>query len=226
MARFTQSPLTPNLSGKIGGMSISSSQSGKILKVSARPRKYNSLQSNKAKLSLDYILNNWRTLSQAARDEWEAYSVFRPVEQKNNPGRYINGQQYYIRYNTALYAQFAVLQNAVAFVTDTPFAATLSLERAGGDFLLNSDVAIDENTDFVIIKISAPMPPSRKTPNGGTKQIIVNFMNSISVSIAADYTTLFGALPVAGDTCYVDYTFYKNGTIQWTAPTRVKLIVQ
>lgn len=225
MARFTQSPLTPNLSGKIGGMSISSSQSGKIMKVSGRQFGNSSQQSNNAKNSIVFLLNKWRNLTQAQRDQWQQYSIFRPVEQRNNPGRFINGQQYYVRYNSAYYNQFSTTVDNVTFATDTPFTDTLSLRVQAGNLRLESINNIDETNDFVLFKMSNSMPPSRKNPTGGVKLMQVIFANSNSTSIQALCLDLFGANPATGDTVFIEYTFFKTLFIQWSAPTAVKVII-
>lgn len=206
-------------------MSFSSSVSGKVMKVSGRNRKSSSSQSGIAKSLLSNLQNNWRNITVIQREAWQQYSVFRPVEQRNNPGRYINGQQYYLRYNSALFKQFSVIQNAVSFNTTTPFSTQLGILSAAGVLSVLATDPIDEANDFVMFKISAPMPASRKQPVGGTKQIVLTFGNTNACDITAAYIALFGKIPVAGQSVFIEYTFFKANFIQWSAPTAVRFVV-
>lgn len=226
MARFTNSPLTPNLRGKLGGLSLSTSSSGSTIKVGGSPRKYNSLQANQARNTMDYLQVQWKNLTNAQRENWTTYSNFRPVEQINNPGRFINGQQYFIKYNTAYFYQFGTIVSSPVFAVDTPFTDTLEIDRGLIELNVQSTINIDETNDFCIFKISGQMSPARSKPPGGVKQILLTFGNTQQCVITGTYMQLFGLTPQAGDTLFVEYTFFKTQFIQWSNTTRVKVEVQ
>jgi len=225
MARFQQSPLAPHISGKIGGFSFSTSLSGKTIKVSGKPRNKDSYESDLTKSNMQFLQNSWRNMTNAQREAWNTFANFRPVEQKNNPGRFINGQQYFIKYNFAYYYQFGSIVTTPVFSVDAPFNAELSINRGLIETSVVSDVNIDETTDFCIFKISGVMPPSRKRPTGGVKQIKLIFGNTTSYTITGTLFTLFGTTPQVGDTVYIEYTFYKTNFIQWSAASTLKVEV-
>lgn len=226
MARFQNSPLAPHISGKIGALSFSTSLSGKTIKVGGRPRTKSSYESDLTKSTMYMLQNEWRNLSSNQRANWATYANFRPVEQNNNPGRFINGQQYFIKYNFAYFYQFGTIITDPVFAVDTPFTDTLEINRGLIESNVISTQNIDETNDFCIFKISGPMSAARNKPPGGVKQIKLTFGNSTSCTITGTVFNLFGANYQVGDTVFIEYTFFKTQFIQWSNTTRIKVEVQ
>jgi len=225
MAIFDNSPFTPNIKGKIGGTSFSNSIAGRTMKNGGRRSIGLSYQSSQAKLLLNKISSMWINLTDAERQEWSLMANYKPTSQKRNIGKFINGQQFYIKFQSAHFNQFSSFFGSPIL---TPYAFTQltpSLTNVAGTLTLNVTNNINETDEFVIFKISAPVNGSKNSPRGGVKMVRLSFANTSSCDISFLYTSLFGMLPPVGSYVFCEFQSFATQVTDFTSVQKYKLIV-
>lgn len=224
MARVKLGSGITSINGSIGGTTYQNSASGTIAKNKGRRTNKSSYQSDKNKSVLSYIQQYWSNMNAADRQQWQDYAVFKPVSQKNNAGRFLNGQQIFALYNYAYFTQFESIINVPVFDTEALTLLTFWIASDGTNVYLKSPTNIDETQYFVIFKISAPTKQSRKRSVGGVKSIYVEFAVSDTVDITAAYTSLFGLVPQVGQYVECEFQIFSATTINWT--NRGKIVTE
>lgn len=216
MARIILGNGIAQLRGKIGGTSYSAGLSGPVARNKAIINRRSSSRASQAKLFTTRLQSYWSAMSIAERDVWNQFALFKPTEQKHNPGKYLNGQSIFMLYNYAHLVQYNSVLLAPVFSATLPVSTFLSVASVLGVLSVNSTTAIDEATDFAIFKISGRVKPSRSAAPGGVKQIKLTFGNTTAVDITSDYVDRYGIIPASGDYVEIEYQIFSLQATNWT----------
>lgn len=222
MAIVKVSGLITDINGSINGSTFQNSLGGLSIKSKSFKTKSFSVGANDINNIIQLLSNHWRNLTQADRDVWNSYALFAPVVQNNGSGRFINGQQYFMKYAAWFYSQFLTIPALPAFTTSVIANPAIAVRCDGADLYVDSNVQIDETVSFLLFKISASMPQSRKSPVGGTKQIICSFVNAFQCTITNQYLALYGRLPQNPEYVFIEYKLVSSTNPLWANPFREK----
>jgi len=222
MARVTLGGSIASLNGSIGGTTFQNGISGSIAKNKGVKTKSSSTQSAKAKVALSMINQAWSNMSGSDRQLWDDYAIFKPVPQKNNNSRFLDGHQLFTFYNSAYRLQFDTIQNTPAFLTTPPDFRSPSIVNDGSNLYVRLSSSMDEGTEFLMFRISAPCKASQSRSVGGTKFIWLKFEGSYVYDITKDYTSLYGIIPPVGSYVEVEFQYFRSDCPNWT--NRVKLV--
>lgn len=225
MTRIKTTAFISDIRGSIAGSTFQNSLSGLTLKAKAFPKRSLSAQAQKAKSVITYLSQQWLSLTENQRNQWEVQAGFAPVAQRNNPERFINGQQLYMKYNAALYNQFSIAQNSVSPSTSSLPVITLTVTRSGAAILIDVSQAIDEANYFLAFRISAPQRSSQSNSKGGSKLIVLTFGNTTQVDIQTQYLALFGTRPLTGQFLTVEYQLISATSVNFSVRNKIKLQV-
>ena len=225
MALITLGNGISNIRGKIGGTVYQHSQAGTISKNRGSRTNKSSYQSDKAKITVAYLNQVWSNMSATDRNQWINFALYKPTPQKNNPSRFLNGQQIFILSNYAQFLQFLTISTTPIFSTTPALSTFITLENIAGALLVNSTFAIDETTDYLILKVSNRMKPTRQRAVGGVKYINTVFANTTSCDITSDYTDLYGAIPSTGEFVEIQYQLFSNVATNWTGRSQLASFV-
>lgn len=226
MARVTLGGVISSLNGSIGGTTYQAGRSGIVAKNKGYRTQKSSYQSDKAKVALSKISQAWCNLSQSDRDLWNNYAVFKPVSQKNNVGRFLNGQQIFNLYNSAYLLQFDTLVSTPVYdVTPCDFR-NVSVVNDGANLNVRLSTSMDEATEFLMFKISAQCKSSQGRAVGGVKSIYCEFGGSYEWDITSDYIAFYGAIPAVGAHVEIEIQFFRADCPNWTNKARVVTTVE
>ena len=226
MARITLGSGISSINGSIGGTTYQSSNAGTIAKnKGARVRRL-SAGTGRVSSIITTVQQGWSILSAATRAEWEAYAIFKQVPQKNNPNRYLNGQQLFALYNYSYYFQFGGLATTPNFVTDAIPDNDFTIHFDTGSLYVRSNNSIDEGDFFVNFKISAQLKASRQKSVGGLKQIKCTFGGGTEQDITTAYTQLYGTTPIIGSYVEISTKIFCTTIPTWGATIEKKVNVQ
>lgn len=206
MALVKLSGLVSDIQGRLGGSIFQKGQSGHILKNSSSPINRNSELQNRIRVITYNLQNRWRNLTVAQRAEWGLWAKWLKVEQNNISGRFINGQQAYLRTN--FYRQFysqTILDNPV-FQPYDHAPLTIYLQRFAGFFFVVTDDANLDLTSYLIISVSLQVNPSINNPGNRLKMIYHVLTHAVSQDIQSEYYAIFGMLPGTGDYVFVKWS--------------------
>lgn len=196
MALIKLSGLIGDIQGKVGGSVFQKGQSGHILKNSPRPINRNSELQNKIRTITYNLQNRWRNLTEAQRTEWSLWSKWFKHEQNNISGRFINGQQAYIRTNFyRVFYDETILDDPVyqAYKHDP---LTIYLQRFGGAFnVVTDDVNLDMYS-YLIISLTYNINPSINNPGNRFRMIYHILTHAVDQDIGPEYYKIFGIFPL------------------------------
>lgn len=199
MALVKLSGLVSDVQGKVGGSIFQKGQSGHILKNSPNPINRNSELQGKIRVITYNLQNRWRNLTVAQRVEWDLWAKWLKVEQKNISGRFINGQQAYLRTNFyRVFYNETILDNPV-FLNYDHDPLTIYLQRFVGFFFVVTDDINLDTTSYLIISVSLKVSPSINNPGNRLKMIYHVLTHSVSQDIQQEYHNIFGMLPGTND---------------------------
>jgi len=221
MARIVYGNGISSLSGKVGGTVYSHGLSGAVMKSTPIKRNNSSVHSQYNRLTLSALNQIWSAMSPAARTLWNDYSLFKLVPQKNNPGRFLNGQQIFILYNYARVTVQGAAELVPAFDTSAPALVTADITNTAGVLTVDTSAAVNELIQFLMFRISGRMRPGRKAAPGGLKFIQLVFANSTSCDITTAYELLYGAVPASGDYVEIEYQIFQTSAPNWSTKTRL-----
>lgn len=219
MAIIKTSGLITDINGSIQGSTFQNSLGGLTLKSKSFQKRRFSEQANAAKSIMNNLQEEWKNLSQANRDLWNAFALFKPTLMNNGSGRLLNGQQLFLKYGAWYYSQFLFVPNLPAMSNTYLAPVAVSVVYNAPNLEIHTDRNINEASEFINFRISSPMLQSQKSPKGGSKQIVLTFGNTQIVDVTTEYLNLYGIIPTAGEYVFIEWRlcsvasgFYSNLT--------------
>lgn len=215
MALITLGSGITGIRGKIGGTVYQGSASGTISKNRGyRPNK-SSYQSDKAKTSISVLNQKWSSLSTAEKQLWANFAIFKPTQQHNGTGRFLNGQQCFLLYNYALYTYDGTIVTSPTFDTAHVLNYSFTIVNDGSQLYVRASSSIDEAETLVVFKISCITKNGVKSAKAGVKYIRLFFNGSYEVDITDAYNLLYGQPATIGSYVECEFQIFKVDSVNW-----------
>lgn len=199
-----------DIRGKVGGSVFQRNNAGLIIRNSPAPINRNTVLQNSKRAITARLQWEWQGLTAQQRKDWEQWTKFYPIAQKNISGRFINGQQSFILTNFYRIIFNKNVLNSPVFspFTDAQIEGTVTVIGPFLNFVTTAG-AID-TYGYIILFITIPVPASLN--NAGNRFRMLTFTTGAggTHNITNAYTDVFGKLPVSGQTLFVKYTVASN----------------
>jgi hypothetical protein len=226
MARITTSALISDIRGKVGGVVFQGGQSGLVARQKTTPINKRTSAQTRAKTDLYNIQQDWMTLTDQQRDNWNLFAATYPKQQKFNPTKYINGQQYFIKYNTYRKSYNLPVLADVSFTIPSLQAIDISVFNFASNLFILANRRLDPNNEFMVLFLSFEAPASITNAGNRRKLIAVPtgyFNNLIATTY---YNNVFGRLPDVGTEVFYKVAMFSRNTAHWTSFTEGKATIQ
>jgi hypothetical protein len=206
MARVKFGSLVSSIEGQLGGSVFQKNVSGYSVRQQGGTVNRNTFSMNQTRVVNGRLQNAWRSLSQSDQATWQAFANYNPVQQKNNAGKFINGQAAFLRINYyRLFAGFSILTIPIFdFATAAPFTVVYNLGFATLEVQCTG--VFDNTTDMNILFATAPLSIGINNPRNFLRQIPIDQDNSNLYDITAAYTSLFGRIPTNDETVWFRFS--------------------
>jgi|SRR3990172_9549793 len=234
MALIRTSALITDITGRIGGSTFQRTQGGLIMRPQRAKSRNTSNLVQYNKVGMSTITNAWTGLTQAQRDQWNQYAIWRNIKMSKNPTRTISGHQIFIRENSLRYSMKDY--GAIFFnpIHNTPLLASppapINLEDIL-NIVLNLILQIDTNLiaaqQACLVWMSAPITQSIQSRYVKRTMIKAVTVDGASHNITDYYTSVYGRIPNVGEYVSVEIGIYDNNVKTYTrnSPQLIKVIL-
>lgn len=217
MALITTSALVSDINGSIAGTTFQRTQGGLCMRNKTITRNPNTSFQQSNKVNLNTIQNAWSNLTDAQREQWNQFAIYRGIKQKKSLSRNISGQQVFIRENSlraSMNGYGAIFNNPihstpVMAVPPVPPIVTATVINFG-DFEINYDTVLVSATQSILMWISAPIKSSQKSNNIKRNMIKVTSVDGTAQIVTAYYTSVFGRIPEVGQFISIEIGLYND----------------
>ena len=206
MALVQFSGFVESVKGKLGGLIYQENAAGPIVRARCAPVNRNTARQNVTRNLTARLQAEWLGLTEIQRNLWKGYANYAPTHQMRNTALFINGQQAFLKANNIrVRYDLTVLKEPQFNKCDiTPIG--VRLERFGPNLFANFDRLPVPTEEFVSLFVSIPLPVSWNTGRSFPK--LINFVTPAAMfeNITAEYTAVFGFIPVVTDTVFLKFT--------------------
>jgi hypothetical protein len=213
MARIIYSGLVTEIKGSIGGTTFQSNAYGYTIKNKSRQKKPKTVLQNQKKVFLTAASQAWRGLSQAQRDGWNAWAASNPQYAKNNPSAVLSGFAVFARVHFQYFLGTDDITNVItvpSYSIEALNPITFELENDTGTLDLNLTPSLTTYNLRVNIFISQPFKPSVNFVGSRVRFVDSLVVDSDSLNITNEYTSLYGDVPAVGDKVFVESVQYSD----------------
>lgn len=206
MALIKLSGIISDIQGCIGGTVFQKSSSGLVARNKpTNINKLSSLQVNRRNITSN-LQNKWMGLTNTQRNEWQLFSKYHPIGQKNISGRFINGQQTFIliNYYRILYSETVLLSpifqpyiHAPVTISFAWLFDTLRCITSEADLYVSS---------YLILFCSIPVSLSVYNPRNKLRLMQHILQSGVSQNITTAYENVFGFIPVQNDYIFAKWS--------------------
>lgn len=214
MARVTPSGIISDIRGQFNGGVFQHTQGGLILRNKDIKCNRNTISQNGRRNLSAYLLSAWMNLTEAQRQEWNAFKAYYPIQQKNNQFRFLDGQQTFYRCNYYRLAYNKTLLESPVWdiylgtqVTSTLIVSSPVLAWSISDNAMST-------YSFGILYLTAPVPQSVNNPSNRLRLIPFTTIVGDAQDISAGYVAAFGRLPVVGEFVLAKWTLQNKDGCQ------------
>lgn len=202
MARVTYSALLESIRGKVSNAVFQESPAGPILRGRGCFPNSNTLRQNKSRNITANLQAEWIKLTAVQRELWDGYRKYAPTLQRKNSGKFLNGQQAFLKANhNRIEYGLTVLKEPQFNKCDlTPIIVTL--RQAGPSLFADFDRVAIPTEEFVMLFVSIPLPASWNNGRSFPKLLKFTTPAAATKDITPEYLALFGKSTVAGDTLF------------------------
>lgn len=206
MALIEYSALVNAIRGRIGGSIFQGGAAGPIIRARCLPVNRNTPRQIRARSIAASLQSEWISLTEDQRNLWKGFVQYNPIHQQRNTALFINGQQAFLKANAIrLQYGFPVLTDPQFNKCDhTPIDADLSL--SGPNLFITYDRNPIPTEEFVILKVTIPVPVTWNNPRGLEKVLVFTTTAAITLNITTEYDNLYKKTPVSGDTLFFSFT--------------------
>jgi len=218
------------MSGKSAGNVFSRNAGGSYVRNFKVPTNPNTARQQAARDKLGTWASTWRTLSDATRDQWNAWAQTHPVIDRLGASIILSGIMAFVKLN--INTELAGLSPLVNPPTDpifkTPVLQEGSLQAAAsaGTMTVNAGTDLSTN-DILFIWASPPVSPGiTNTKNIERLISVITLTSDVDAgdplpSIAGDFTATFGSITgQAGRAVNVTGFFFSQGQLSVGALAR------
>src|SRR3972149_3992503 len=232
MALIRTSALIADITGRIAGSCFQRSQGGLIMRAQRAQRNSNTNAQQFQKVGINEIMLTWTSLTQAQRDQWNQYAIYRNIKQKKNPTRSISGHQIFIRENSLRYSMKDFGAIFINPIHSTPLLAQpllpLSVTEVfndGGAMFITYDRVTDGATEAPLFWISAPITESRQSRYVKRAMIKTDSITADSQEVTDSYLNTYGNIPLVGQFVSIEIGLYGDAVKTYSRSTPQLIIV-
>lgn len=232
MALIHPSALISDITGTIGGTTFQRTQGGLSMRNASMTRNPNNSLQQFNKTGITLIQNAWVALTQAERNVWNQYAVYRSIKQKKSSSLVISGQQIFIRENqlrVSMTGYGAIYDNPIHTVPvfaypPAPLTCT-GISLSGEPQSVFYDTNIDNTIQGIILKLSRPLRESNQSRYEKRVLMKFNTANGISQLWPTYYATIYGITPSIGQFISVEIGVYDStlGTFTISQPQLIEI---
>lgn len=206
MARVKPSAIVSDVRGKIGGAVFQRFKSGLVVRSKCSPVNKNSALQIVSRNIASLTANAWLQLSPANRDQWDSFTAYNPIAQRNNREVFVSGQQAFLKLNNYRLQYSLQLLSVPEFNKCDLTPIELTLSRTGANLRVTSSRAMVASDEFIILFLTVRMSPAINNP--GNKYKLIKFVttNGVNFFVTSEYEAIFGAIPEIGNTVFMKYT--------------------
>lgn len=227
MARIQLSGFITDIRGSIGGTTFQRTKSGIIAKNKHFCSATLSIARNTRTNQMFYLQQQWKNLSDALRSEWQKYAVYKKIPYRNDSAMYLNGHQYFLKYNSyrIIYGYSIVTNPEWVGIQVGDLTCTFCMGVGGLNILYNRSVS--HTDEFVFLKMTTPVIASLNNPGSRLRCVVYTQATGLSQAIATEYINTFGRTAWFGDIIHyqyrvidlISYSFYpwKSGRVELAA---------
>ena len=206
MARVKPSAIVSDVRGKIGGTVFQRFKSGLVVRSKCSPvNKKSALQVISRNIA-SLTANAWLQLTAVDRDQWDSFTAYNPIAQRNNSEVFVSGQQAFLKLNNYRLHYSLPILVVPEFNKCVLDPVVLTLSRTGANLRVKSNRALVASDEFIILFITVRMSPAINNPGNRYKLIKFVTTNGVNFTITPEYEDVYGAIPLIGDTVFMKYT--------------------
>ena len=225
MARIKTSGVISDIRGKIQGSVFQGYKGGIFVRSSSSPINKRSFTQLQARSFTKYLQSQWLGLTAVQRQQWDIWATFRHLSQKNNIGKYVNGQQAFLKINHyRLQYDYAIITTP-SFDDASPDNVTWSLDNNAGTLVATPSRVFDYPSEYGILSLSRTM--NNSINNGGSEPRLIKYQTDYltSYDVTTLYEAIYGTIPSIGDTIFIKSSVQNNGNGLLSLWNRQKVIV-
>lgn len=228
MARIKFSGLVTEIRGSVGGTTFQSNAYGYTVKNKPNMIKPNTFKQQTRMTTFFKCVNSWGQLTQAQRDEVDAWAAANPQYAAHNPDSQLSGFAVWVRWWIFAITYRLFSNPAYQGVYDpVPAVAsmTFTLTSAGGVLTLGRTASPNLNVWVGGIFLSPPTAPSKNFA-GSSLRFMNDFVSTTGTMDITDmYVAAFGAIPTPGQTILGKYGLLHELSLYATAYSIFKIVV-
>lgn len=221
MARIIYSALVDSIRGSINGTTFQRNAYGYSVKAKPNMVNPNTIRQNLRKRTFSNAVQEWRKLSQANRDAWDAYANAFPIPARKNPNAFLNGLNAFQRWHGVQYQSNSTVLANPSGAQGTAVINQIDLIISGGNLFVELDITTTNGPWSAFLYLSRPLSSTQAFVKSWTRYIVaMTPAQWISLNINAAYVAVFGAAPVLGQLIGVQVVMLNttNGQILFGAP--------
>lgn len=192
MARIKPSALITDIRGKVQGTVFQQSQGGLIIRNNPAPINPSTIPQNVARNISFNLQQRWIALTDAQRIAWQNFATFTPQGQKNNPNRFLNGQQVFIKLNTNRIRYSKVVIDDPVFQAPSQLPLQIEIVKSGAGVTLQTNVSPVVADQFIILFLTFAVPFSVNSPGNRLKLIPFVTTSATTLDIDDEFIAVFG----------------------------------
>ena len=204
MARVIYGALVTELHGSVGGTVFQGSSKGNICRNKGIQRLTSSDRQEEAKRNILYCTQFWSNTTDDVRNDYNTFASTWPQFDRKTGTRQLSGYEVFLMYNLFRLSIGALINDDIQLVGTTVPSIAPTLVSAGGVLTFNLHESVGEPDTAWGQFISRPVRAGITNPGSKLRYIRSVSTGEGNIDITAAYTALFGAIPAAGDTVFID----------------------
>lgn len=198
MARVKLSGMFSDIAGSVGGFTFQNTRSGTIMKIKPKGRHGNTVTRSVTTSIIHSLQSSWLSLTDAQRQVWNTFALYKKVPQVNNSSRYLDGHQIFIKYNVYRLLTGRALQTSCLYGFSELDPLTVYLSYAGPGLYITGSRLFDSSVEFLVFMATYPCNSSIINPGSRFRYIPITYASGGSIVIQSAYISVFGITPAAG----------------------------
>lgn len=226
MARIIYSALVESIRGSIQGTTFQRNAYGFTVKGKPNMVNPNTARQNRRKRTFSNASQAWRDLSDGDREAWNAYANAFPIPSRKNPSAYLSGLAAFTRWHAVKFQYSQTVLTSPDGDQGTAVVDQVELVIDSGSLFVLIPTIVTNGPWDLVLYLSRPLQASQSFVKSWQRFIRGADTSVFSeLDISAQYTQIFGVLPVVGNLLGVQVVFLNttNGQVLFGAPSVVEV---
>lgn len=206
MATIKTSGLITDIRGKLGGSVFQNGASGLIMRTGAKGINRASERMTIARNITFTCQQEWMMLTDAQRAAWNNLISYQPTLQNNISGKFINAHQTFIMANSYRLQYGLSILYTPTFAKCKILPITMTVALNGGALEVTASRNMASADEFIVLYLSSHMSSTINNPGNRLRLMIFTTTDTNVFDVSAAYISIFGILPNAGNTIFMEYT--------------------